>query len=182
MIERLPNDLDAAVERFVANLSAVFEAEVRRLRASAAPAEATTERKTSSVPEPASATDTAASEPPPSSRRVPLSQRANVFRVPAGAPLPPRSLAEAGQLEVDAPSSMQQKDVADAAAGVVIASSEPLAMEQIRAKLKVGKEVLAPALYSLVANGRVRMVEQDGMVMYKPPRIEPVKRVRQETE
>jgi len=172
MIEKHPKDIDAAVERFVANLSAVFEAEVRRLRLAAAPAKATTEPKTSSSPEPAGVTDTTASEPAPSSRRVPLSQRPNVFRVPAGTPLPPRPLAEA----------MPQKDLADAAAGVVIASSEPLAMEQIRAKLKVAKDVLAPALYSLVANGRVRMVEQNGAVVYKPPRIEPVKRVRQVTE
>lgn len=172
MIDKLPNEIDAAVERLVANLSAVFEAEVRRLRAAAAPANATTEQKTSSLPERASVTDAAASEPPSSSQRVPLSQRPNVFRVPAGTPLPPRSVAKA----------TPPKDVADAAVGVVIASAEPLTMEQIRAKLKVGKDVLAPALYSLVANGKVRMVEQDGTVVYKPPRIEPIKRVRQETE
>ena len=35
-----------------------------------------------------------------------------------------------------------------------------------------------PTLQKVVAEGKVRLVEVDGMVVYKPPRIEPIKRLR----
>lgn len=94
MFEDISNKLDAATARLVTRLSATYEAEVRRMREAARPMPQTRTpkrvRSQSEVPSPTQSEET------PPSRRVPLSQRANVFRMPSGAPLPPRAEFAAG--------------------------------------------------------------------------------------
>jgi hypothetical protein len=53
-----------------------------------------------------------------------------------------------------------------------------LGFDQVRAKLKITRDALAPVLEQLVAHGKVRTLEVDGKATYKPPRIEPIKRAR----
>ena len=61
---------------------------------------------------------------------------------------------------------------------MVWSSEGSVVFERIRLSLGVKKDVLAPVIDRLVAEGRIRAVELDGLVVYKPPRIEPIRRKR----
>lgn len=79
---------------------------------------------------------------------------------------------------VVAPAGATHGEITERALKAVLGSAEPLAFDQVRAKLKISRDALAPVLEQLVEHGKVRMLEVDGKIKYKPPRIEPIKRVR----
>jgi hypothetical protein len=108
-----------------------------------------------------------------------LLNRPNVVLVPSGSR--PVLLVEppiSEQHDEGAPDDEHEDDLADRAAQVLVHNVSPLTLEQIRVRLRVKREPLERVMDRLVRDGRARAHEAEGATMYKPPRIEPIRRPR----
>ena len=178
---RLRTELDAAIERFVTRMTALVDAELTRRRADEV--SSSTPPRPTRRPAPVPTVDREsgppiAMEPPRSSRPRPLASRPNLFRMPAGVSLPPRPSTPAQVPEAAVHVGPTQEEIADGALKAVLGAGGPPTFDQVRARVRVSRDALRPVLDRLAADGKLRVVEQDGKVVYKAPRIEPIKRVR----
>ncbi len=80
--------------------------------------------------------------------------------------------------EPSPPQETSLENLADSASKAVLASAMPLTFEQLRVRVRVTKDTLTPVLEQLLAENKLRVIELDGVVAYKPPRIEPIRRRR----
>ncbi len=119
--------------------------------------------------------------------RIRLIDRPNIIRVPSGASLPslpiPEQAKSAERTNTEPLGESHNKgptpeEIASGASKAVLASDVALTFEQIRLRLRVSRSALAPVLDQLVADNKMRALEVDGTVTYKPPRIEPIRRRR----
>ncbi len=94
--------------------------------------------------------------------------RSNALPVALTVPTP-------GPLPTQEPSS---EELADSVFKAVLVSTIPLTLEQLRARLRTARDTLTPVVEQLVAESKLRVIELDGVVAYKPPRIEPIRRRR----
>jgi len=138
---RLQHQIQAAMARLTTRLSELFEAELDRLARGARPK--TRARAEKNRPAPTAVAESQQVADSPAAKRVPLSQRKNVFRVPSGAPLPPRGSQSA---QPATPSAISRDQIKDAALKIV-AQSASITPEQLRTKLNAA---LAPVIDRLV--------------------------------
>ncbi len=94
--------------------------------------------------------------------------RSNALPVALTAPTP----------EPSPPQETSSEDLADSVTKAVLASAMPLTLEQLRARLRTARDTLTPVVEQLVTESKLRVIELDGVVAYKPPRIEPIRRRR----
>ncbi len=104
-----------------------------------------------------------------------LLNRPNVVVYPAGAPSMALPIPTPEPEPVKGPTS---EELANGISKVVLASTTPLTLEQLRARLRTARETLTPVVEQLVTQSKLRVIEVDGVVAYKPPRIEPIRRRR----
>ena len=185
--------LDTAIKALTANLGDLFAAEMKRLKASA-PKVAKAPKATSAPKVPApkeapkaaapkAAAPKAAPKPKPSAKKAaptartvkPLLGRANVHVVPSQPRLQP---ASSSLYVPEAPKGPPPEEIAKKAERVVMAASLPPTFERIRRALRVSKNALAPVIDELVENKKICVVDVGGVILYKPPRIEPIRRRR----
>ncbi len=112
------------------------------------------------------------SEPTP---KRSLLNRPNVVVYPAAAPSIALPIATPEPEPVKGPTP---EELADGISKVVLASTTPLTLEQLRARLRTARDTLTPVVEQLVTESKLRVIELDGVVAYKPPRIEPIRRRR----
>ncbi len=102
-----------------------------------------------------------------------LLNRPNVVVYPAAAPSMALPIPEPEPAKGPSP-----EELADGISKVVLASTTPLTLEQLRARLRTARDTLTPVVEQLVTESKLRVIELDGVVAYKPPRIEPIRRRR----
>jgi hypothetical protein len=182
--------LDTAIEALTATLGDLFAAEMKRRQASApkvAKAPKVASPPKAAAPKeaaPKAATPKAAPRPKPAAKKAapvnartvkPLLGRANVHVVPSQPKLPP---ATTSLYVPEAPKGPPPEEIAKKAERVVMAASLPPTFERIRRALRVSKNALAPIIDQLVENKKICVVDVGGVILYKPPRIEPIRRRR----
>ena len=182
--QKIRFELDVAIERFAARIADSFAEALKSLSvgdAPAAPAKKPVSRKKAvsrkkSAPAPAvpkRAPAGPAAKPAPSTVR-PLLNRPNVHRIPSGArPSAPSVVMSSTSLLSKGPAP---EEIAERAVRMVAAASLPPTLERIRLALKVTRDALVPVVDRLVQDNRLRVVDVGGVILYKPPRVEPIRR------
>ena len=165
--------LNDATDNLSTTFADLLSEESRKLRAASA-AQATERQEATAPPAPASVPRIASAAP---SRPKPLTSRPNVHVVPSKpkAAFTPTSLYEPVVRMQPPP-----EEIAKKAERLVWAASMPPTFERLRRSLRVTKAALEPVIEQLVANNRIRVVELGDVVLYEPPRIEPIRRRRRE--
>jgi len=175
--------LDTAIDTLTATLGDLFAKEMKRLQATApkaAPAPKVVAKPKAAPPKPAAPKATspkpeAAPKPAKKVNLKPLLGRANVHVVPSQSKLQP---SMASQYVPEAPKGPPPEEIAKKAERVVMAASLPPTFERIRRALRVSKSALAPVIDQLVESKKICVVDVGGVILYKPPRIEPIRRRR----
>lgn len=172
--------LEAAITTFSDTLVELFSDEVERLRA------AHEAQRETHVEEPPVRHLPEAK--PPARKKAPrivkpLLNRPNVHVVPSRPASDQTSLAP---MPFAAPAEPPSKgpapnEIARRAERVVLASSLPPTFEKIRRALRVSKLALEPVLDQLLAERKIVADDVGGVILYKPPRIEPIRRRRDTT-
>jgi hypothetical protein len=168
-INKMRRRLDAAVERFVQGALAVaieLYADARARQPAPAPAPA-----------------------PPARPKKPARKPVKVARRTRGSgPIYRAPLVPIASEEV-APRPVRQKPKGPSperiAAGVLkLTGPSPtgFTFEQIAGSIRVAPEVLQPVLDQLVADQKVRVVTEGDLTTYRRPRIEPIRRRRDEPQ
>lgn len=183
--------LQAAIDSFTDAAVALYNEErkrrepaqaaprARRVPAPAAPAPAP---KPVAAPKPVpKAAPKPAPEPAPKAAPKPptrsLRDRPNVIAFLAGKspPAPPPTLVWS-KSEIPVPKGPAPEEIMDRAVSAVMAATEPLTFDQLRARVRVSKDALLPLIDTMLAARKIAAVELDGMTRYKRPRIEPIRR------
>lgn len=179
--------LDTAIDALTATLGDLFAKEMKRLQATAPKAAVAPKvaAKPKTPPKPAEPKTTkkvvanTPAPPKPMAKKVnlkPLLGRANVHVVPSQTK--PQLASMASQYVPEAPKGPPPEEIAKKAERVVMAASLPPTFERIRRALRVSKNALAPVIDQLVETKKICVVDVGGVILYKPPRIEPIRRRR----
>ena len=165
--------LEAAADRLATTLAKLLSEEAKGSRAVASE-----QHEPAAAPVPTSATGAvkAASAPP---RPKPLLGRPNVHVVPSK-PTAPLAVFTSSSLHEPVHKQPPPEQIAKKAERLVMAASMPPTFERLRRSLRVTKAALAPVVEQLVAENKIRIVEVGDVILYEPPRIEPIRRRKTE--
>ncbi len=174
------DELDTAIEAFSNTLVDLYCDEVDRQRAAAAANHIENGKLTVEArspvhkgPKPKSAPQKKTTAIPASTLAKPLLSRPNVHRVPSKPKPVTTSLYEPRVRKGPSP-----EEIALKAERIVMAASLPPTFERLRRALRVTKVALAPVIDQLVSANKICVVDVGGVILYKPPRIEPIRRRR----
>jgi hypothetical protein len=171
-------EFDVAIHRFASRIADLFAEALKRQRV----AEATPAQNKHAVSRTKAAPARSAPERPPAKRAEipkpspvrPLLNRPNVHRIPSGERFEvPSAATSANSLAAKGPAP---EEISERVERMVAAASLPPTLERIRLALKVTRDVLAPVVDHLVQDNRLRVVDVGGVILYKPPRVEPIRR------
>ena len=167
--------LTAATDNLATTLADLLSEEARKLR-TAAP-QATEREEAAAPPAPASVPRKASAAP---SRPKPLAHRPNVHVVPSKPKAPVAAFTPNSLYEPVVRMQPPPEEIAKKAERLVWAASMPPTFERLRRSLRVTKAALEPVIQQLVADNKIRVVELGDVVLFEPPRIEPIRRRRRE--
>lgn len=178
--------IQSAAARFAERLASLYARELSRITTQfavaesaagkAAPAAAKTERKA----RPAAAREE-------STRRHLIVQRTGgpkIIPVPRGSQIPPRG-AEADldpSLRLpQGPSAESVERVRNRVTRLVLGSAEGFTLDQMSAHLRLTLERITPVVEQLVAENSLRVIQSEGSTIYRRPRVEPIRRKRDDS-
>lgn len=104
--------------------------------------------------------------------------------MPRGSQLPPRG----AELDLDPASRLPQgpspesiERVRNRVFRLVQSSAEGFTLDQMSANLRLTVERITPVVEQLVGENSLRVVQADGTTVYRRPRVEPIRRKREDS-
>lgn len=172
----LRTEIESAADSLAASLSSLWAEETKRIAQNAAREGHVKQTSDEQAPRRAARKPTGrrVREPAVRKRTEPLKNRPNVHVVPSQ----PAPVAHHAPITDAQPKGPSAEEIAAKVERLVSESSLPPTFERIRRSLRVTKAALAPVIDDLVGGNKICAVELGDVILYKPPRIEPIRRRR----